>query len=89
MIITIGETQFDTVEIIKLYPVAIVGTGEDDETTHISLEWLETEGMGKVSVIGYAIVVQMQDGSKKEFFYPTREEFDESISKVKLQLIQN
>ncbi|MBN2721805.1 MAG: phosphomannomutase [Campylobacterales bacterium] len=85
MILTIADTQLDTSLITKLYPVAIVGTGEENETTHISLEWLETEGVGKVMVAGYAIVVNLQDGVKKEFFYHTKDELTKEIISIQEQ----
>lgn len=85
MILTIADTQLDTTQITKLYPVAIVGTGEENETTHISIEWLETEGVGKVVVFGYAIVVNLQDGTKKDFFYKTKEELTQEIISIQEQ----
>lgn len=86
MILTIANIQLDSKLITKLYPVAIVGTGEENETTHISLEWLETEGIGKVVVAGYALVVNLQDGVKKEFFYLTKEELSKEIISIQEQL---
>ncbi len=86
MILTIADIQLDSKLITKLYPVAIVGTGEENETTHISLEWLETEGIGKVVVAGYALVVNLQDGVKKEFFYHTKEELSKEIISIQEQL---
>ncbi|MBD3808044.1 MAG: phosphomannomutase [Epsilonproteobacteria bacterium] len=86
MIIDIQETKIDTRDITKLYPAAIVGTGYDNEVTHISLEWLESEGAGKVTVAGYAIVFHLTGDEKKEFYYSTRESFDEAIAMLKSQL---
>ncbi|MDD5406231.1 MAG: phosphomannomutase [Sulfurovaceae bacterium] len=87
MILTIADTRLDTTHITNLYPVAIVETGEENETTHISLEWLETEGIGKVVVAGYAIVVSLQDGTKKDFFYHTKEELNKEIVSIQNQFI--
>lgn len=86
MIINIQEIKINTNDIKKLYPVAIVGTGYENETTHISLKWLESEGVGKVEVIGYAIIFQLLQDEKKEFFYKNRDEFDEAIIALQNQL---
>lgn len=86
MIINIQDTKIDTADITKLYPVAIIGTGYEDETTHISLEWLESEGQGKVVVAGYAIVVHLGNEERKEFFYPTKDDLDKGIAHLQNQL---
>lgn len=86
MFINIEDTKIDTRDITKIYPVAIVCTGYEDETTHISLEWLDSEGVGKVSVVGYAIIFNIATGEKKEFFYKNRDDFDEAIVVLQNQL---
>ncbi|MDD5359612.1 MAG: phosphomannomutase [Sulfurovaceae bacterium] len=86
MIISIQDIKINTNDIKKLYPVAIVSTGYEDETTHISLEWLDNEGVGKVEVIGYAIIFQLVSDEKKEFFYKNRDDFDEAIVELQNQL---
>jgi len=55
MIITIEDKQFDTKEITQLYPAAVVKTGQGDETTQVSLEWIEVEAKGKVELVGYGL----------------------------------
>jgi hypothetical protein len=86
MIINIQDVKIDTKDITKLYPVAIVGTGYEHDTTQISLEWLYSEGVGKVTVAGYAIVFHLANSEKKEFFYSTREDFDNAITLLQRQL---
>ena len=85
MIITIEDKKFNTDEIKKLYPAAIVKTGFEDETTQISLEWLETECNGAVEIVEYGIFVNLKDGSKHSFLYKTREEFDREIENLSKQ----
>ena len=51
MIITIQEKTFDTAKITQLYPAAVVKTGYENETTQVSLEWLDVEAKGKVEPI--------------------------------------
>jgi hypothetical protein len=89
MTITIKDEIINREQIIKLYPVAIIETGEENETTHISIEWIDTEGVGKVIVVGYAIVINFDNSSTKEFFYPTRDEFNNAIIDIQKQLSKN
>lgn len=89
MTITVKNEIINTDKITKLYPVAIIETGEENETTHISIEWADTEGFGKVVLVGYAIVINFEDAETKEFFYPTRDEFDCAISDIQKQLSKN
>jgi hypothetical protein len=86
MTITIQDEIINRDKITKLYPVAIVETGEENETTHISIEWADTEGFGKVVLVGYAIVVNFDEAKTKEFFYPSRNEFNDAISDIQKQL---
>ncbi|HHD78049.1 MAG TPA: phosphomannomutase, partial [Epsilonproteobacteria bacterium] len=44
MILTIEDKQFDTKEITQLYPAVVIKTGYEEETTQVSLEWIEVEG---------------------------------------------
>ena len=48
MIIKIENKDINLSNIKQLYPAAIVKTGYEDETTQVSLEWLEIEAKGKV-----------------------------------------
>jgi len=84
-LITIEDKTFKKEDIKKLYPAAIVKTGFEDETTQISLEWIETECNGAVEVVEYGVFINLKDGSKHSFFYKTREEFDEAIEKLAKQ----
>ncbi|MEA1880417.1 MAG: phosphomannomutase [Campylobacterota bacterium] len=86
MIITIESQQFDTKEITQLYPAAVVKTGYEDETTQVSLEWIDVESKGKVEIVGYGIFINMGEEKKYEFMYDTREEMDKSIGKIASQL---
>ena len=86
MIITIEEKQFDTARITQLYPAAIVRTGHEDETTQMSLEWLEVEAKGKVEVEGLGIFVHLGEEERHSFVYESREALDEAIGKLAVQL---
>jgi len=86
MIITIKEKQFDTAKITQLYPAAIIKTGHKDETTQVSLEWLEVEAKGKVELEGFGIFVHLGDEEKYSFVYESREALDEAIGELAAQL---
>ncbi len=86
MIITIEEKQFDTKEITQLYPAVVIKTGYEEETTQVSLEWIEVEGKDKVEVVGYGIFVNLGEEEKYSFVFDTREEMDYAIGKIASQL---
>jgi hypothetical protein len=86
MILTIENRQFDTKEITQLYPAAIVKTGFEEETTQVSLEWLEVEAKGKVEVVGYGVFVNLGEEQKFEFVFKTKAEMDSLIGKIATQL---
>ncbi len=86
MIITIEEKQFDTKEITQLYPAVVIKTGYEDETTQVSLEWIEVEGKGKVEVVGYGVFINLGEEEKYSFVFDTREEMDVAIGKIAAQL---
>lgn len=86
MIITIKEKQFDTAKITQLYPAAVVKTGFEDETTQVSLEWLDVEAKGKVEVVGFGIFIHLGEEEKHTFIFDTKEEMDEEIGYIASQL---
>jgi hypothetical protein len=86
MIITIEDKQFDTKEITQLYPAAVIKTGHEDETTQVSLEWIEAEAKGKVEIVGYGIFINIGEDLKDSFMFDTREEMDEAIGCMASQL---
>jgi len=86
MIITIEEKQFDTKEITQLYPAAVIKTGQGDETTQVSLEWIEVESKGKVEIVGYGLFVILKEEEKHSFIFDTKEEMDEAAGKIAAQL---
>jgi len=86
MKITIQEKQFDTKEITQLYPAAVVKTGYKDETTQVSLEWLELEAKGKVEVVGFAIFVHLGEEEQHTFMFDTKAEMDEEVGCIAMQL---
>jgi len=86
MIITIEEKQFDTKEITQLYPAVVIKTGYKDETTQVSLEWIEVEGKGKVEVVGYGVFVNLGEEEKYSFIFDTRDEMDAAIGRIAAQL---
>jgi len=86
MIITIEDKQFDTKEITQLYPACVVKTGMEDETTQVSLEWIEVEAKGKVEIVGYGIFVNLGEESKHTFMFESKEKMDDAIGKIAQQL---
>jgi len=86
MIITIEDKQFDTKEITQLYPACVVKTGFEDETTQVSLEWIELESKGKVEIVGFGIFIHLGEESKESFIFDTKEQMDEAIAKLSSQL---
>jgi len=86
MIITIQEKQFDTKRITQLYPAGVIKTGYEDETTQVSLEWLDTEAKDKVEVVGFGIFLYLGEEEKYTFMFNTREEMDIEIGRIAVQL---
>lgn len=86
MIITIKDKEFETADITQLYPAAVVKTGHEDETTQVSLEWLDVEAKGKVEVVGFGIFVYLGENEKHSFMFDTKEEMDEEIGRIASQL---
>jgi len=86
MIITIKEKEFDTAKITQLYPAAVVKTGYEDETTQVSLEWLDVEAKGKVELVGFGIFIHLGEEEKHTFMFDTKEEMDEEIGYIASQL---
>lgn len=86
MIITIENKQFKTSDITQLYPAAIVKTGYEEETTQVSLEWLEVEAKDKVEIVGFGIFVHLCEEEKYTFVFKTKEEMDEAVGRIAAQL---
>jgi len=86
MIITIEDKQFDTKDITQLYPAAVVKTGHEDETTQVSLEWIEVEAKGKVELVGYGLFVHLGEEERHTFMFDTKEEMDAAAGRIAAQL---
>ncbi|WP_309496772.1 phosphomannomutase [Sulfurovum sp.] len=86
MIITIEDKQFDTKYITQLYPAAVVKTGHEDETTQMSLEWIDLESKGKVEIVGYGVFLNLGEDEKYSFVFDTREEMDAAVGRIAAQL---
>ena len=86
MILTIQDEKFDAQDITQLYPAAVVKTGEKDETTQVSLEWIEKEAKGKVEIVGYGVFVHLGEVDKRTFMYDTREEMDRAVALISEQI---
>ncbi len=86
MIITIEDKQFDTKDITQLYPAAVVKTGHEDETTQMSLEWIDVESKGKVEIVGYGVFVNLGEEEKYSFVFDTREEMDAAVGRIAAQI---
>ena len=86
MIIRIQDKEFDTANITQLYPAAVVKTGHEDETTQVSLEWLDVEAKGKVDVVGFGIFIHLGEEEKYSFIFDTKEEMDQEIGSIASQI---
>lgn len=86
MTIQIEDKIFKSQDITQLYPAVIVKTGYKDETTQMSLEWLDIESKGKVEVDGYGIFIHLGKDEKYSFIYKNRVLLDEAIGKLAQQI---
>ncbi|MDQ7084372.1 MAG: phosphomannomutase [Sulfurovum sp.] len=86
MIITIQDKQFETRKITQLYPAVVVKTGYKDETTQVSLEWIDVEAKGKVEIVGYGVFMYLGEDEKHSFVFESRTEMDELIGDIASQL---
>ena len=84
--LTIDNKVFNLKEIKQLYPAAIIKTGYEDETTEMSLEWIESESKGRVELVGYALFVVVGDNEKYSFMRSSKEALDSLISEVAKQI---
>jgi hypothetical protein len=64
----------------------VVRTGFEDETTQVSLEWLDVEAKGKVEVVGFGIFIHLKEEEKHTFMFDSKEEMDEEIGAIASQL---
>ena len=86
MMITINDETFEPTDITQLYPAAVIKTGNGDETTQVSLEWIEKEGKGKVELVGYGIFIHLGKEDIRTFMYDSREEMDNMASGIADQI---
>lgn len=85
MIIKIEDKEFESKNITRLYPAAVIKTGDGDEMTQISLEWIETNKR-KVEVVGYGLFVNIGKDVKYSFVYDTQEEMEALMYRVVKEL---
>ena len=83
---TIQNQTFDMAKIARLYPAAMVSTGEGEELTQISLEWVDTLKNDEVQIQKYAIFIHMTNNSVASFFYETRKALDIALEDLAIQL---
>ena len=84
--LTIEDKTFNLKDIKQLYPAAVVKTGYEDETTEMSMEWIDTESKGRVEIVGYGLFIVIDEETKHSFIFKTREELDALIVKISYQL---
>ena len=84
--ITIEDKTFKLKDIKQLYPAVLVKTGHGNETTEMSLEWIDIESKGRVDIVGYGLFVRIGEEEKYSFIYGTREELDREIIHLSKQL---
>ena len=82
----IQDKIFNLKDIKQLYPAAVVKTGHEDETTEMSMEWIDTESKGRVEIVGYGLFIVIDEETKHSFIFKTREELDTLIVKISHQL---
>ena len=80
--LTIEDKTFNLKDIKQLYPAVLVKTGYGDETTEMSLEWIDLEAKGRVEVVGYGLFVRVAEDEKHSFIYKERALLDEEIAKI-------
>ncbi len=84
--LTIEDKTFNLKDIKQLYPAVLVKTGYEDETTEMSLEWIDSEAKGRVEISGYGVFVRTADEEKHAFIYQSREELEQSIASISKQI---
>ncbi len=82
----IQNQTFDMRDVARLYPAAMVKTGEGDELTQISLEWVDTLATKEVAIAKYAIFIHTTDNAVSSFFYESRESLDIALKELSAQL---
>lgn len=85
-ILTIEDKQFNVKDIKQLYPAVVVKTGHGNETTEVSLEWIDIESKGRVEIVSYGLFIRIGEDEKHAFLYESRAELDEAITKLAKQL---
>jgi len=86
--IVIEDKKFNLKDIKQLYPAVLVKTGIDEETTEMSLEWIDIESKGRVEIAGYGLFVRISEEEKYSFIYKSREALNEVIGDVAEQINQ-
>jgi len=86
--IVIKDKTFNLKDIKQLYPAVLVKTGIEEETTEMSLEWIDIESKGRVEIAGYGLFVRISEEEKYSFIYKNREALNEAIGKVAEQINQ-
>ena len=83
---TINDKTFNLKDVKQLYPAVLVKTGYKDETTPMSLEWIDTEAQGRVETAGYVISLIMNNDDKYNFNFSTRETLEIAMQNLANQL---
>jgi hypothetical protein len=83
--LTIENKEFNLKDIKQLYPAVLVKTGYKEETTEMSLEWIDTEAKGRVEIAGYGLFISINE-DKYSFLYDTREELNSAIELIAKQI---
>ncbi len=75
------DKEFKKEDITRLYPAAIIKTGYNNETTPISLDWVDEQlKEGKsVDILKYAIFFHTKDNAVTTFSYEDREELEKAL----------
>ena len=84
--IVVEGQRFKLREIKQLYPAGVVKVGQGEETTEMSLEWIDMESKGRVEVTAYGLFISLSDQTKHRFICETREALDQLIADVARQI---
>jgi hypothetical protein len=78
----IENKKFNLDNIKQFYVASIVKTGYKDETTEVSLDWYESEGKGRVELVGFGIIIITKDKNRHQFLFKTKDELDRQMSLI-------
>ncbi len=87
MKLKIRDIEVDTEDLAQLYPAAMIKSGEGEEVTPISIEWVEQyKDHPEVNVVNYALIIHLKDKTTHNFEFSTKSELFEYMEKLAEEL---